>query len=250
MAAVPPDPSFGEVPGFLATLEGVRIYAQLKPDADGLGELVRLQAAARALAPRARPVSPGRLHLTLIHFGKAGEAYTRLADATGVSRAEFGRALRVYLAATEAALPDHDFLLPAVGLAGFGVNGTTLAVECRPTQELDEVHAALYGLLLEFLVACGVPDPASLCGRRPGAGVLGSAAAAHQHPARFPTARGSCAAPCDSGTDAPDTAAGAVPDLTAGVRHRSCTGRGRAGCSPHRSSLPPGGARERRRLKA
>lgn len=159
MAAVPPDPSFGEVPGFLATLEGVRIYAQLKPDADGLGELVRLQAAARALAPRARPVSPGRLHLTLIHFGKAGEAYTRLADATGVSRAEFGRALRVYLAATEAALPDHDFLLPAVGLAGFGVNGTTLAVECRPTHELEDIHAALYSVLLEFLVACGVPDP-------------------------------------------------------------------------------------------
>ena len=159
MAAVPPDPSFGEVPGFLATLEGVRIYAQLKPDADGLGELVRLQAAARALAPRARPVSPGRLHLTLIHFGKAGEAYTRLADATGVSRAEFGRALRVYLAATEAALPDHDFLLSAVGLAGFGVNGTTLAVECRPTHELEDIHAALYSVLLEFLVACGVPDP-------------------------------------------------------------------------------------------
>lgn len=166
MAAFPSDPS-RDTPGILDDLAGVRIYAQLKPDAAGLAELGRLQSEARALVPRARAVSSGRLHLTLIHFGKADEAYGRLAEATGVAPETFGRALAAYLAATEAALPDHDFLLTPVGLAGFGFNGTTLAVECSPVPELQDVHAVLYALLLEFLSACGVPNPAAYAAQDP-----------------------------------------------------------------------------------
>ena len=166
MAAFPSDPSRG-TREILDALAGVRIYAQLKPDAAGLAELERLQSEARALVPRARAVSSGRLHLTLIHFGKADEAYERLTQATGVSRHGFGRALASYLADTEAALPVRDFLLTPVGLAGFGLNGTTLAVECSTTPELEEVHARLYTVLLEFLAACGVPDPAAYAAQDP-----------------------------------------------------------------------------------
>lgn len=169
MAASPSDPFDPPrgAPEILDTLAGVRIYAQLKPDAAGLAELQRLQSAARALMPRARAVSPGRLHLTLIHFGKADEAYGRLAQATGITAETFDRALAAYLAATEAALPGHDFVLAPVGLAGFGLNGSTLAVECSTTPELEEVHAVLYTVLLEFLSACGVPDPASYAAQDP-----------------------------------------------------------------------------------
>ena len=166
MAGSPPDPS-RDTPEILHALAGVRIYAQLKPDAAGLAELGRLQWAVRALVPRTRPVSTGRLHLTLIHFGKADEAYARLAQATGVSRQAFSRALASYLADTEAALPVRDFLLNPVGLAGFGLNGTTLAVECSPTPELEDVHAVLYALLLEFLAACGVPESAAYAAQDP-----------------------------------------------------------------------------------
>ncbi|MGW9405444.1 hypothetical protein ACWGQ2_15905 [Arthrobacter sp. NPDC055585] len=166
MAASPSDPSRNTAE-ILDTLVGVRIYAQLKPDAAGLAELVRLQSEARALVPRARTVSSGRLHLTLIHFGKADEAYERLAAATGVGPETFGRALGRYLAATEASLPVRDFLLTPVGLAGFGINGTTLALECSPTPELGEVHAVLYALVLEFLAACGVSDPAGYAAKDP-----------------------------------------------------------------------------------
>ncbi|MFZ3415555.1 hypothetical protein [Arthrobacter sp. 3Tela_A] len=166
MAASPPDPS-RDTPEIPDALAGARIYAQLKPDAAGLAELARLQYEARELVPRARAVSSGRLHLTLIHFGKADEAYGRLAQATGVSPGTFGRALAAYLAATEAALPDHDFLLTPVGLAGFGLNGTTLAVECSPVPELQDVHAVLYALLLEFLAACGVADPGAYAAQDP-----------------------------------------------------------------------------------
>ncbi|MBF4995476.1 hypothetical protein ITX31_15370 [Arthrobacter gandavensis] len=167
MAAAAPDQFSGESPVSPAGLMGVRIYAQLKPDAAGLAELVRLQTAARVLAPRARPVSPDRLHLTLIHFGKADEAYARLNAATGVSQELFSRALGTYLAATEAALPARDFVLSPVGLAGFGQAGTTLVVEYRPTRELDELHAVLYGLLLEFLRSCESPDPEAYAARDP-----------------------------------------------------------------------------------
>ena len=167
MAAAAPDPLSGEFQGLPPALGGVRLYAQLKPDAAGLAELVRLQSAARVLTPRARPVSPGRLHLTLIHFGKADEAYERLAAATGVGPETFGRALGGYLAATEASLPVRDFLLTPVGLAGFGINGSTLALECSPTPELGEVHAVLYALVLEFLAACGVSDPAGYAAKDP-----------------------------------------------------------------------------------
>ncbi|GAA1354658.1 hypothetical protein GCM10009636_21030 [Arthrobacter koreensis] len=167
MAAAAPDPLSGEFQGLPPALDGVRLYAQLKPDAAGLAELVRLQSAARVLAPRARPVSPGRLHLTLIHFGKADEAYARLADSTGVSRAEFGRALESYLTATKMALPERDVLLFPLALTGFGINGSTLAVEFRSTAELDQVHAGLYGLLLDFLAACRVPDPSAYAAQDP-----------------------------------------------------------------------------------
>ncbi|MER2138466.1 MAG: hypothetical protein ABS909_11490 [Arthrobacter sp.] len=175
MAASPSDPAGPSVPSApsrgapepLEALAGVRIYAQLKPDAAGLAELARLQSEARALAPRARAVSSGRLHLTLIHFGKADEAYARLAEATGVRSEIFSLALTAYLAATEAALPVQDFLLTPAGLDGFGVNGTTLAVECSPTPELVEVHAVLYLLLLEFLATCGVRDPAAYAAQDP-----------------------------------------------------------------------------------
>ena len=168
MAASPSDPADSQgAPKVLDALAGVRIYAQLKPDAAGLAELARLQSEARALVPRARPVSCGRLHLTLIHFGKADEAYARLVQATGVSSEIYSRALGEYLAATEAALPVHDFLLTPVGLAGFGLNGSTLAVECSRTPELEKVHAGLYTVLLEFLAACGVPEPASYAAQDP-----------------------------------------------------------------------------------
>ncbi|MER2134630.1 MAG: hypothetical protein ABS910_08120 [Arthrobacter sp.] len=166
MAASPSDPSW-YTPELRSALAGVRIYAQLKPDAAGLAELARLQSEARELVPRSRAVSSGGLHLTLIHFGKADEAYGRLAEATGVTPETFGRALAAYLAATEAALPVHDFLLTPVGLAGFGFNGSTLAVECSPTPELEEVHALLYAVLLKFLAACGVPDPGDYAAQDP-----------------------------------------------------------------------------------
>ena len=151
------EPSGG--PGFPGALSGIRIYAQLKPDAAGLAQLLRLQAAVRVLAPRTRPVTPGRLHLTLIHFGKADEAYARLCAATGVEEGVFSQALARYLAATGAALPAEDFVLQPRGLAEFGRDGAALALELAPTPLLEAVHSLLYGLLLEFLAACGVPDP-------------------------------------------------------------------------------------------
>ncbi|MEB7505133.1 2'-5' RNA ligase family protein [Arthrobacter koreensis] len=166
MAAIPSDPSRDALET-VGALAGVRIYAQLKPDAAGLAELQRLQSEARVLVPRARTVSSGRLHLTLIHFGKADEAYERLERAAGVVLETFSRALERYLAATEASLPVRDFLLTPIGLAGFGINGSTLALECSASPELQEVHAVLYALVLEFLAACGVSDPAGYAAQDP-----------------------------------------------------------------------------------
>lgn len=148
------------------SVPGPRIYAQMRPtpaSAEHLRELQEALPRSRGL----RRVSAERLHLTLIHFGKADEAYARLAEATGVGSEIFSRALTAYLAATEAALPVQDFLLTPAGLDGFGVNGTTLAVECSPTPELVGVHAVLYVLLLEFLATCGVRDPAAYAAQDP-----------------------------------------------------------------------------------
>ncbi|KPN18349.1 hypothetical protein [Arthrobacter sp. Edens01] len=167
MAASTPDPLPRHNRDLSGVLSGVRIYAQLKPDGAGLDRLLRLQSAVRERAPRARPVSSGRVHLTLIHFGKADEAYDRLAKATGVSREVFVLALADYLDESEAALPAQDFVLFPRGLAGFGRTGSTLALEFDPTPDLRAVHEALYGLLLLFLDRCGVPDPAAYTAQDP-----------------------------------------------------------------------------------
>lgn len=167
MAASTPDPRPRHNRDLSGVLSGVRIYAQLKPDGAGLDRLLRLQAAVRERVPRTRPVSSGRLHLTLIHFGKADEAYDRLAEATGVSRGVFGQALAEYLDGSEAALPAQDYVLYPRGLAGFGRTGSTLALEFDPTPDLQAVHEALYGLLLLFLGRCGVPDPAAYAAQDP-----------------------------------------------------------------------------------
>lgn len=156
----------------------MRIYAQLKPDGAGLAELLRLQAAARERAPGTRRVSGNRLHLTLIHFGKADDAFARLTTATGVEADAYGRALIRYLHATAAALPEDEFVLEPRGLAGFGRDGSTLAVEYAATARLDSVHTVLYQLLLEFLAACGVPDPVGYAAGDP---ALGFAARLHPH---------------------------------------------------------------------
>jgi len=157
---------------------GARIYAQLKPDDAGLAELLRLQSVARERAPGTRRVSAERLHLTLIHFGRADNAFSRLTVATGVDAEAYGRALSGYLHATVGALPKDAFLLEPRGLAGFGRDGSTLAVEYATTSGLDSVHRTLYGLLLEFLSACGVPDPAGYAAQDP---ALGFAARLHPH---------------------------------------------------------------------
>lgn len=145
----------------------MRIYAQLKPDDAGLAELLRLQSACRERAPGTRRVSAGRLHLTLIHFGKADEAFERLSAATGVDAETFGRALASYLTATGAALSKTEFGLEPRGLAGFGRDGTTLAVELEATAGLEAVHRVLYGVLRDFLAACGVPDPDAYAAQDP-----------------------------------------------------------------------------------
>ncbi|MBD8045269.1 hypothetical protein H9638_15770 [Arthrobacter sp. Sa2BUA2] len=177
MAPSLPDPDSG-APAIPDAFSGVRIYAQLKPDAAGLAELLQLQAAARERAPGTRRVSGDRLHLTLIHFGKADDAFARLTVATGVAAEDYGRALARYLHATAAALPEDAFVLEPRGLAGFGRDGSTLAVEYAATARLEMVHAALYSLLLEFLAACGVPDPAGYAAQDP---ALGFAARLHPH---------------------------------------------------------------------
>ncbi|MFZ3452698.1 2'-5' RNA ligase family protein [Arthrobacter sp. 7Tela_A1] len=153
----PGGPPSGSIPG---ALSGVRIYAQLKPDEAALARLLQLQARAREPAPGTRRVSPGRLHLTLIHFGKADEAYSRMSGATGTGLAAFREALADYLKATTAALPDTDFHLTPTHLSAFGSHGSTLALELRSTPALEAVHTELYAVLLEFLSACGIADPA------------------------------------------------------------------------------------------
>ena len=177
MATSLPDPDSG-APEIPDVLSGVRIYAQLKPDGAGLAELLRLQSAAQERAPRTRRVSGDRLHLTLIHFGKADDAFARLTVATGVKAEAYNRALARYLHATAAALPEDEFVLEPRGLAGFGRDGSTLAVEYAATTRLDSVHAVLYQLLLEFLAACGAPDPAGYAAGDP---ALGFAARLHPH---------------------------------------------------------------------
>ncbi|MBD7994434.1 hypothetical protein H9639_03905 [Arthrobacter sp. Sa2CUA1] len=172
-----PVPTAG-APGIPGAFSGARIYAQLKPDGAGLAELLRLQAAARDRAPGTRRVSGGRLHLTLIHFGKADDAFGRLTVATGVETGAYDRALARYLRATAAALPEDDFVLEPRGLAGFGRDGSTLAVEFASTSTLDAVHRTLYGVLLDFLAACGVPDPAGYAAGDP---ALAFAARLHPH---------------------------------------------------------------------
>ncbi|MCC3282516.1 2'-5' RNA ligase family protein [Arthrobacter caoxuetaonis] len=141
-------------------LSGVRIYAQLKPDEAALARLLLLQAGAREAAPGTRLVSPDRLHLTLIHFGKADEAYSRLSAVTGTGPKAYREALADYLKDTTAALPETDFQLTPTYLSAFGSHGSTLALELRSTPALEALHAELYAVLLEFLSACGIADPA------------------------------------------------------------------------------------------
>jgi len=172
-----PDPEFA-APALPDAFSGVRIYAQLKPDGAGLAELRRLQSAVREPAPGTRRVSADRLHLTLIHFGRADDAFSRLTVATGVDSDRYARALARYLKATADALPEDEFVLEPRGLAGFGRDGSTLAVEYAASAGLQTLHAALYQLLLEFLAECGAPDPAGYAAADP---ALAFAARLHPH---------------------------------------------------------------------
>lgn len=142
-------------PGHPDLEANIRLYAQMRPDQEGLEHLESLQ---RSLPAGTRLLPRRQLHLTLIHFGKVLDVFRVVSAAGGVGLDDYRELLAGYIRSTEELLPERNFVVQPLGVAGFGNSGRTLVAEYAPAADLARLHARLYRVLRDFLAACGIAD--------------------------------------------------------------------------------------------
>ena len=156
--------------GYLA--QNRRLYAQLRPDADSLEQVKRLQQSL-AEHPgvndggRPRWIPERQIHLTLIHFGKVRDVYAAVSAAAEVSWDTYEELLADYVRETEAAMPRQPVVLEPAVLSRFGRHGRTLVLEYFPSSALMSAHERAYGVLVDFLHSCGIEDAAAFTAADP-----------------------------------------------------------------------------------
>lgn len=144
-----------EVPGKPDLAANIRLYAQMRPDDKGLEHLELLQ---RSLPAGTRLLPRRQLHLTLIHFGKVMDVFRVVSAAGSISLEDYHGLLAGYIRSTEALLPEREFVVQPLGMAGFGNSGRTLVIEYAPAADLARLHARLFRVLRNFLASCGIAD--------------------------------------------------------------------------------------------
>ncbi|HEX8390059.1 MAG TPA: 2'-5' RNA ligase family protein [Candidatus Saccharimonadales bacterium] len=131
-----------------------RLYAQLRPDDNGLQHLIALQA----LIDNGKLVAPDALHLTLIHYGKVSEMYDDISAVSGIDRTSYMAALGRFVQTIEQILPQQPLLLQPSGFDKFGPGGMSLVIRYDATSKLRMIHACLYDELSRLLRTIGITD--------------------------------------------------------------------------------------------
>lgn len=135
----------------------IRLYAQMKPDLDGVRHLADVQSSLPE-QKRGRAVAPKQLHMTLIHFGKVHDVFETLHAQTGISYADYAPRLAQYIKQSNTLLPAEPAVIHPRGFAFYGQRGGTLVIECETPEWIIETHARLVETLREFFSACGIGD--------------------------------------------------------------------------------------------
>lgn len=135
----------------------IRLYAQMKPDDDGVSHLADVQRQLPKQA-RGRAVSLKQLHMTLIHFGKVYDVYEILQQKTGISYDEYAIRLKYYIQQTNILLPTGPAIIQPKGFARYGQRGGTLVIEYDVPTWIIEAHGKLVGVLRQFFDSCGVKN--------------------------------------------------------------------------------------------
>lgn len=141
----------------LSEYPNIRLYAQMRPDADSLKHLVELQKSLpRQLKGRAVPAR--QIHMTLIHFGKIHDVYQIISSQNQISFEQYIHHLQIYIKETQAILPKDPVRIEPVGFALFGQRGGTLVVEYDAPTIIYEIHSELVNVLKRFLKRCEIED--------------------------------------------------------------------------------------------
>ena len=137
--------------------DNVRLYAQLRPEGDGLAHLEEIQHTLPAEAC-GRLTSAGQLHMTMIHFGRIKDVFETIRRVTDISWERYSQLLAAYIQDTTGLMPEEPFLAQPAGYARFGQRGGTLVIEYTVPRRLIELQAGMYDVLRDFLTACGIRD--------------------------------------------------------------------------------------------
>ena len=135
-----------------------RIYLQYQPDDSSLSRLMTWQREIMAVNPQARPISPERIHLTVIHIGIIADVLRELNEQlSSLDEAVFFRALDVFLADSQAVMPGQAQLIPQQ-ISLFGHTGSVIAVSCQASEQLIAAHQAALEHLKSFFRSVGISE--------------------------------------------------------------------------------------------
>lgn len=136
-----------------------RVYLQYQPDEAALQRLAEWQRAVMEANPQARPVAPGRVHLTVIHFGIIADVLRELNEQLpALDEAKFFQALEDFLGNTQAVLPKEAKLIPQK-ISLFGHTGSVVALSCRASDDLVKAHQVALEQLKDFFRTVGIAEP-------------------------------------------------------------------------------------------